>query len=248
MSIICISGSGNTGKSTLLGAFLQKWSNYATPTITYRDVIKSLNLPHSRLTTKKTQLAILCKSISDLETYPRDAKVIFDRCPLDVLVYSMWANLQEGSDVDDAFIQEIIPIVKESMKKIDIIFFIPLTDYAPIDIVDDGFRDTDEKYIHEIDNIFKALYQDYLINADNSIYFPKNDSPAIIEIYGSTQERLGMIADYINPTGEVITEETSILSADNLNNLEALLKDQGMQLDVENAQKKIYSKQTEQLK
>ena len=37
---IAFSGTGNSGKSTLLKSFLYTWKNYSTPEKTYRDVIK----------------------------------------------------------------------------------------------------------------------------------------------------------------------------------------------------------------
>ncbi len=44
---IAFSGTGNSGKTTLLRSFLYSWDNYTTPEKTYREVLKEQNLPHS---------------------------------------------------------------------------------------------------------------------------------------------------------------------------------------------------------
>ena len=66
-------------------------------------------------------------TIDTLKEFKDGDKVIFDRCPLDNLVYSMWAMSQEGNDIDEDFIDECIPIVRDALSNIDIIFFIPMT-------------------------------------------------------------------------------------------------------------------------
>ena len=44
---IAFSGTGNSGKTTLLKSFLYTWKNYSTPEKTYRDVIEEKDLQHS---------------------------------------------------------------------------------------------------------------------------------------------------------------------------------------------------------
>ena len=75
---------------------------------------------------------------------------------------------------------DVINIVKESMRSIDIIFLLNYDE--SIKVVDDGVRDTDVPYIKEVDNIFNALYEQYTQNYDADIFFPKNDSPGLIKL------------------------------------------------------------------
>ena len=96
------------------------------------DVLKEKGLPHSKQTTKESQKAILDYMVETLKEFRKGDKVIFDRCPLDNLVYSMWAMSQEDSDVDEDFVDECIPIVREALTNLDIIFF---NVFDPINIV-----------------------------------------------------------------------------------------------------------------
>ena len=86
---IAISGTACQGKSTLLKDFLKEWDMYTTPEKTYRDYLTENNLPHSKETTKDTQWDILNFMVDTLQQYSKGDKVIFDRCPLDNMVYSL---------------------------------------------------------------------------------------------------------------------------------------------------------------
>ena len=198
---IAICGTANVGKSTLIQDFLKEWDMYGREVKTYRDVLNEKGLPHSKETTKESQKAILDYMVDTLQEFKVGDKVIFDRCPLDNLVYSMWAMSQEGNDIDEDFIDECIPIVNEALKNLDIILFIPITKHNSINIEENGDRETDEQYIKEIDSFFKVLQRHYHEHPQDNPFFPRDDSPALIEVFGSREERMGMIKLYIDAEG-----------------------------------------------
>ena len=100
------------------GAF--EWASM-TSLINATDIIKDNNLDHSSKTNKKTQWDILNFMIEEQQKYRASQDVIFDRCPLDNLVYSMWSEEKKNSDIDEKFIKKCIPLVRESLRFIDII-------------------------------------------------------------------------------------------------------------------------------
>ena len=208
---LSISGTACQGKTTLIKEMLNKWPAYETPKASYRDIIKKNNKKktHSKNTNKATQWDILNHMIDELENYDKDSHVVFDRCPLDNLIYSMWACYKEIGDIDELFIDKCIPIVKESMKFIDIIFYTPITNVSQDDIEDDGERETDIEYIKEIDNLFKAMYKNWA--EEDTRFFPKEDRAAMIEIFGTTEERLHMLGLYINEDGNMYGDEESLV-------------------------------------
>ena len=124
---IAISGTACQGKSTLVKDFLEQWPSYTTPEKTYRDIIAENKLEHSSETNKETQRKILDFQIEEQQKYRKGDNVLFDRCPLDNLVYSMWACEQEGNDIDEEFVSSCLPLVRESFRNLDIIFFVPIT-------------------------------------------------------------------------------------------------------------------------
>jgi hypothetical protein len=136
----------------------------------------------------------------------------------------MWSFDKQKSDIDKEFIDKCIPLVCESMRHLDIIFFIPITRVATVKVEERELREVDKSFIEEIDNIFKAVQRSYYTG--KSPFFPKDDSPAIIEVFGSPEERIKMIELYLNKDGELHGEEESVLNPENLDYMETLLKAQ----------------------
>ena len=237
---IAVCGSANLGKSTLIQDFLQEWDMYGFEKETNRDIIVNKELKHSKETNKETQRAILDYMCDTLKQFNQGDKVIFDRCPLDNLVYSLWACDKGVSDIDEEFISECIPLVREALKNLDIIFFIPRTKLNP-KIEDDGMREVDEEYIKEIDTLFKMLQLQYQQHPQDNPFFPRDDSPALIEVFGSRLERMQMIRLYLDADGDLIGGDGStsdIFNPENLDMMEQILKEQNLAKEEEEEVKK----------
>lgn len=217
---IAISGTACQGKTTLIKDFLEQWPSYKTSKKTYRDIIKESNVDHSSKTNKKTQWEILNFMIEELQKTRKGDRVIFDRCPLDNLVYSIWSNEKRNSDIDDKFIKKCIPLVRESLRYIDIIFFTPITKVAPIELEEDDIRDTAPEFIEEIDYLFKAVHRDHQNNSKSN-FFVHDDKPAMIEIFGGRRERIEIIKLYLDGEGEFL-EPGNIIDEEMMRDIEAL--------------------------
>lgn len=233
---VAISGCQNSGKTTLVQHFLKRWPMYKTTEKTYRDIITENKLAHSSLTTAETQLLILDWMTKSLDENINEKYFIYDRCPLDNLAYTLHAN--ERNQISDEVTAATIDIVKASLKKLDIIFWLK---YEPsIKIVNDGMRDTDVKYIKEIDEIFEGLYQQYSDHLEDTPFFIPDDCPAIIPIEGlSIDDRIAWIVEFLNPTGDLIETTDSVLDPKNLEMMEQMLKDQGMWIEKDNQFKNL---------
>lgn len=168
--------------------------------------------------------------VEELQKYKKNDYVIFDRCPLDNLVYSLWCCDKKKGKIDEKFISKCIPIVRESMKSLDIIFFLPITKVSPVQIVEDGKRETDEIYIKEIDALFKSLNVQYKHGLGRTPFFPADDSPAIIEIFGNPIERIQMIKWYLDAEGDLIGGDVNspdnVFNPENLDEMAKLIESQ----------------------
>jgi adenylate kinase family enzyme len=205
---IAIIGTQNTGKSTYVKDFIKKWPMYKTSEKSYRGILKEKNLPHSENATEETQKVILDFLIDQVTETSKDDNVILDRSVLDCLVYSTWLCLNEK--VSEKFLDQQRIIVRETLKLYDVIFFVPLTKAAPIDIEDDGFRNINPIFREEIDNIFKVFQESY--HKGDGRVFPKEDTPAVIEIFGSPEERIKLTEFYITEEGKAYGEDQSLLN------------------------------------
>jgi GTPase SAR1 family protein len=204
---IAVIGTQNTGKTTYINDFLKKWSMYKTPDKSYRDLIKNKNLPHSKEGTEESQTEILNCLVDQAIEFSKDENIILDRCVLDVLAYSTWLCL--NNKVSDKFLDQQRIIVRETLKLYDILFFIPLTKAVKIEIEDNGKREIDPIYREEIDNIFKVFQESY--HKGDGRVFPKDDTPAIIEIFGNPQERIKLTEFYLKEDGKCYGEGESLL-------------------------------------
>ena len=237
---IAFSGTGNSGKSTLVKSFLYTWDTFVTPDKTYRDVIEEKKLDHSSKTTTKTQSEILNFMIDQLQSYTKDDKVVYDRCPLDNIAYSMWCNEKGIKGFTKKFVTKQITLMRESMRYLDIIFLCRFDEKQSIQ--DDGFRDTDINFIKEVDNIFNSLYQQYAQNPEADIFFPKGDTPCILPLPNDPQERIDLIAEYITTDGELFAEEESVFDPKNLKELETLVIQQKAALAQEEKEKELHKR------
>lgn len=205
---IAVIGTQNIGKTTYIDDFLKKWSMYKKPEKTYRDLIKEKNLPHSKEGTEESQTLILNALVDQAIEYSKKDNVILDRCVLDVLAYSTWLCI--NGKVSEKFLDQQRIIIRETLKMYDILFFIPLTKVSNVEIVDNGSRNIDPVYREEIDNIFKVFQESY--HRGDGRIFPKDDTPAIIEIFGNPQERIKLTEFYLKEDGKIYGEDESLLS------------------------------------
>jgi len=235
---IAVSGAGRMGKTTFIRDFLNNWPSYKTPEQTYRKVIEEDK--HSQKTNGKIQLKVLNGLIEQTNGYTRSDNVIHDRCPLDNLVYSMWGYEKELKGCDAIFMEKTIALVKESMRNLDIIFLITTSPANKI-VLREGDTEKDRKYLEEIDNIFKEIYGRYRKDGCYA-FFPKDDSPAIIDIHGNPEERIAMAKLYVTPDGGTFGEDQAIFNPQELLQMEELLKQQKETLQLENKEKDLYRK------
>jgi hypothetical protein len=92
-------------------------------------------------------------------------------------------------------------------------------------------RDTDLAFIKATDQIFGDLFHQYCENLESDIFFPAEDSPAIVIVDGKTvDDRLWFIGEFIDYKGDLIETTDSILDPSNVDLLEKMLGEQQIEL------------------
>lgn len=221
---ILITGTSCVGKTTFINDFLKQWPMYKAPKRSYRQVAKKDDIKLNREGDIEGQRAIQKILFDQIEETKDEKYVIYDRGPLDNLVYSIWLNAKKLGNVDDLYIEQAISKVKRIVSLYDIIFFIPVLKDYPVEVVEDEQRDTNPEFRAEIDNLFKGIIETYHKGKDT--FFPKEDCPAIIEIFGTPEQRIEMAKLYINAKGDIYGEEDSLMNEVEISEEdEQLLKD-----------------------
>jgi hypothetical protein len=207
---IGISGTQNIGKSTVIADFLKAWDMYDTPEKTYRDILKEKGLDCNQETTPETQTIVLNHICDSVMFSQRLDNLITDRTPYDALAYSLWAHSKGITGFDEAFIQGQIDLAREAASFYDVIFHIPIVKGHDVKIIEDDLRDTDPEFRIEMDNIFSAIFSTYF--TQTGPFFKFDDCPAVIELFGSREERMEMLKLYVNKDGVAYGEEESLVA------------------------------------
>ena len=192
---IAVSGSHSLGKSTVVSDWIARHRDYLREEEPYRAL--ALHGPYEILfreaSTRLHNGIQLYYNIGRVHRYVSSAdKVIFDRAPVDYLAYSQYTANQRSTDIDDAFVQSMVPAVREALDRLDILAFVPQSDSWPVGMEDDGIRPVDHPYREEVDAIFKQIYRDNRFNI-----LPLVNPPLLIELVGPPEERLRQLSDAV---------------------------------------------------
>lgn len=204
---IAFMGSQSVGKSTLIQEFLTRWPMYSLPKKTYRDLIQEKKLKLNRKGTEESQRVILNALIDEVQgcLSTGETNVVFDRCVIDNIAYSLWLNA--NGKVSDDFIRTSKTVAAETLKLYDIIFYLPI--HESIKLTPKKNRDKDETYRVEIDNIIRALVTTY--EKSTGQFFPLSDCPAVITLDMHPNARCEQIKLYVNESGNFYSDDSPSL-------------------------------------
>ncbi len=179
---IAVLGPQNTGKSTFITDFLEKFPEYTTEKEKYRDLVEQKGLQINRETTLESQKEIREFLFNQIKNN-NERNVIFDRCLIDNLVYTSIAH-EEGS-IPEWFLEETRKLVLESLPLVDIYFFIPTS--VSVSLVDREARDIDRAYIDTVNKQFlKILFS-----------LARNQQIRVEVISGTREERVAQAEKFL---------------------------------------------------
>lgn len=206
---ISVVGAQNTGKTTFIEDFIANWPMYKKPSVTYRDIIAKKDVQLNQAGNRESQFAILDALCEQAKDNADEEFCIHDRCVIDNLAYTMWLAAKDKGDVKPTDVTASIIQAQQALKYYDVIFFLPISAMSNIPLEERVNRDIDENYRSEIDMILKAFNTDYIQQKGN--VFPKEDCPAVIEIFGDRSQRVSLASMYIKPNGKAYSEEDGSL-------------------------------------
>ncbi|MBY0500709.1 MAG: ATP-binding protein [Alphaproteobacteria bacterium] len=184
---IAVSGTHFMGKSTLIHDLIKIHPEYKYESEPYYQ-LEEQGFEFSLESTLECFLKQLDYSIDQLSQTAQEPNFIYDRCPVDFIAYTMYIADQEFTDINESYIAERFPIVKEALNTLDLIVFLPITKE---DII--HYDEEDASYRSAVDRCFKSLYLDEVCDI-----FSAYDHPRIIEIWGDRQSRIKKINQYLS--------------------------------------------------
>ena len=187
---IAISGSHSLGKSTLVWDWVKRHREYTREEEPFRALDSEMYDIRFRQESNRLHNGIqMYYNVSRVNLYTsiKDC-VIFDRAPVDYIAYSQYTADKRTTDIDDAFVSAMVPRVRETLQRLDLVVFIPMTDRWPVDMEDDGIRPVDLPYRAEVDAIFKQIYRNERFSV-----MPEMNRPKVVELWGSREQRLDQL-------------------------------------------------------
>lgn len=188
---IAVSGSHSLGKSTVVNDWIARCPSFKREEEPYRAL--GLYGPYEILfreaSTKLHNGIQLYYNISRIHRYANFTDdVIFDRAPIDYLAYSQYTANKGTTDINDAFVEWMVPAVRESLDHLDLLAFIPQCDEWPVEMEADGIRPIDHEYRDDVDAIFKQIYREGRYGV-----MPRESQPHLVELVGSGQQRFDQL-------------------------------------------------------
>lgn len=163
---IAIAGAQSTGKSTLLNALKQEYSNIQfIEEITRELKAQGYKINEDGNDDTQIQIMNLHKKYSTLSE-----DTIYDRCALDGIVYTQY--LYDNGNISEEVYQTSLEIFEEIINRYDKICYLK----PEFDIVDDGERSTNKSFRDDIVDLFEQYIDMY--NLD------------VIVLTGSVEERI----------------------------------------------------------
>lgn len=185
---IAVSGTHFIGKTTLIEDFLKKHPNYRCEQEAYYKLQDEKEMELSLEPSLDSLLEQLDYSIEQLHKTADEQNVIFDRCPIDFIAYSMINLEQDLLDINDSEVSERFDDIKTALNTLDLILFLPITKENAIE-----YTEENPAYRKAADNYFKKLYRDEVCDL-----FPRYGHPKIIEIWGDRVARIAKIESYLS--------------------------------------------------
>ena len=153
---IAVSGSHGVGKSTLIDRFLREHPEYVHEPEAYEVLADDVELTESGAPTRDGLTQLLTYAVATLAARAGQPNVIFERSPVDYLAYAAASvGAWERDEIRD-FLRAQRPIVRASIRNLELIAYIPLSKNGPA-----PRSGEDKAFRHRVDSCLKAaLFED----------------------------------------------------------------------------------------
>lgn len=189
---IAVSGTHSVGKSTLVSDIHTQFGAFIHEEEPYRALRDIYPIKFGKESTRYCNGVQCFYNISRVQQYrsSRD-HVIFDRCPVDYIAYSIYTAHHRQTDLDMAFVESLVKPVRESLKFLDLLVFVPVSREHPMHLENDGIRPIDKHYRWDVDHQFKRIYREGLYD------LMSEKGAKLVEVTGSREDRLEQLRPYL---------------------------------------------------
>ena len=170
---VAVAGSHNTGKSTLIAAFLERRPEYVHEPEAYEALADDVDLTSSEGPTLDGLASLLQYTMSVVASQAPGTRVIFERSPVDYLAYAA-ASRAAGTSRSSvaAFLDAHALEVRASVRHLDLIVLLPVSSQGPFI----SRADEDDRFRKRVDERLRRA----LIDDECDLF--DGDRPTIVEL------------------------------------------------------------------
>jgi hypothetical protein len=178
---IAVAGSHNTGKSTLIAAFVALRPRYLYEPEAYEMLADDIALTAFEGPTPEGLQSLLDLTIAGVASHAPGACVVFERSPVDYLAYAAASRASWPSDAVADFLKTQVPVVRAAMHHLDRIVFLPVSGKGPIS----SRADEDDRFRRRVDERLRRA----LIDDDYDL-FGGAEAPRVVELSPPPERQL----------------------------------------------------------
>ncbi len=180
---VAVSGSHNVGKSTLIAAFLSRHPLYGHEPEAFEVLADDVDLTESGVPTPDGLRILLEYTVSAVEAHSPEARVVFERSPVDYLAYAAASGSAWEPNEKQRFLATHTPIVHASIRHLDLVAYLPLTDTGV-----GRRRGEDKRFRQEVDVWLRRVLLDdvYELFAE--------PSPRVVALPATTDRQLAELS------------------------------------------------------
>ena len=190
--LIAISGSHSLGKSTMVNDLIAARPEFVYEQEPYRALMDQYEIKFAKESTQQCANVQVDYLIERMQSHSKEDHVIFDRCLVDFLAYCQYTEKYGQTDIDQAYLQSLAKRIRENIRYIDLIIFLPITDKHQVHLEDDNIRPTDVEYRADVDEYFKEIYRE---NAFDLLSLP--NAPKLVEMWGPREARIKQLEELL---------------------------------------------------
>ncbi len=171
------------GKSTLAEDFVENHPEFVLEVEPYHVLQEKFGIDFAEEPTQESFITQLEYSLERTNAYERKDNVIFDRCPIDYIVYLMYVAKRNIGDASLDHLRDLLREVIKSIERLELIIFLPIVAQHKIM----PRSDEDESFRMEVDHYFKQIYREDIYGLFSG------QQPEIVELWGNRQSRLARL-------------------------------------------------------
>lgn len=196
---IAVSGSHGTGKSTLIGAFVDRCPQYVYEPEAFETLADDIDLTAPEGPGAEGLQALLEYTVATMAGHSAGASVVYERSPVDYLAYAVASRRTWPGGMAARFLKVQLPVVRRCLRQLDLIALLPVSATSPAQ----GRGGEGAGFRKRVDDRLRRL----LIDDDHDL-FGDAAGPRVVELSPRPERQLAELLRLAGTGGAISSEDS----------------------------------------